>query len=142
MKTRRARWAGFRVFTPGGDTIEIELNERGQLIERPPRAPRRRHLYCEDSDNDTRPHLRVARFLGIPESSSLCSSTISPLENLEAFEDLETCDDFETTDIVNCTQEEASPGPYAGQWNESLFDDSFSFQWDESDMYFDPIFNY
>jgi hypothetical protein len=139
MTTRRNRWAGFRLHSQEGEMIEIELNERGQLVDRPPRARRRQHPYCEDSDDNTHAHLRVARFLMIPESGGCSPSTAYRLESLET---LEGSDSFEAADAVSCRQDEAGPGPYAGQWNESSFNDSCSFGWSEGDTFFDSAFGY
>jgi hypothetical protein len=51
-------------------------------------------------------------------------------------------DEFLEDEAVYCSGAEASPGPYSGQLDEGLFNDSFSFGWGEDDMFVDLAFGY
>jgi hypothetical protein len=113
----RHRWVGFRVHSQNGEINEFELNDRGQLMEPPPRQQRRRFPYYDGLASAEPPRPRVARLLTVPDF--LGSDAASPIDA--------GCD--ETGDEAYCCSEEASPGPYTGQWDESSFNDSFSFGW-------------
>jgi hypothetical protein len=129
--SRKGKWAGFRIRREDGEFYEIELNDRGQLLEPPPRLRRRRTPYSEERSFEC-PPLRVARLTGTPPVSlnTIVEEGESPLFRGELEEDNE----------VFKPSEKANPGPYTGLLDESFSNDSFSFGFGDEFGVFDPFF--
>jgi hypothetical protein len=126
--SRKGKWAGFRIRREDGEFYEIELNDRGQLLEPPPRLRRRRTPYSAERPFECPPP-RVARLAGTPPVSlkEVVEEGESPLfgGELEA-----------GVDVFN-PSEKANPGPYIGLLDESFSNDSFAFGFGDE---FDPFF--
>jgi hypothetical protein len=126
LMKRRARWLAIQVRQPGQELIEFQLNDRGQLVNRPARACRRRRAYCSEDSVAFPTPLRIARLQeGCPILGNICSESVSPLDD---------CEGSDETETVNCHPSEASSGPYAERWGDSLFNDGCSFGSDEDDL--------
>jgi hypothetical protein len=98
----------------------------------PPRQARRRQQYCDDVIDIPAPRVRIARLLEVPGClmGGTVSEAVSPAEGRET-----------EVDAYNCSQK-ASPGPYTGQSDESLLQDSISFWWEEDSCLLDPFETY
>jgi hypothetical protein len=115
--SRRGKWVGFRIRRDDGSFSAIELNDRGQLLEPPPRLPRRRNPYSEETHLQS-PSPRVSRLAGTPSV---------------AFGEIK-----EDNEMFNRSQE-ANPGPYTGSLDEEFSNDSFSFGYEDEYGTFDPF---
>jgi hypothetical protein len=128
--SHRRKWVGFRLLRDDGKFYEIELNDKGQLLEPPPRLPRRRTPYSEERSIEY-PLPRVARLIGNP--SVTLDDILPERKSPFGFGELE-----EDNDLLN-NFEEANPGPYNGSLDESFSNDSFSFGYEDEYGNFDPF---
>jgi hypothetical protein len=109
------------------------LNNRGQLVNRPPREGRRRQPSAEESVAAVSPALRIARFSGGHQFFSLgLTDGPSPLEGSNC--------EVESEAAICCTPFEAGPGLYAGLLDEGLSNDDPSFNYVGEDYFLDPTF--